>query len=582
MRRSNWLAAFLVFTACAIGGRARADDLAKLVGDWEGDLKVTDQVELRLVLHVQPPTTKDGPVVATFDSPNQAAKGLKVDSVTFENGEATFTLKDLKAEFKGKLNAKGDAIEGTWSQGGGSLALTMNKAAKAAAPAEIWEGSLQLPNGIELRVVLKISKSKDGKLKALFDSPDQNASDIKVDEVSLDKKTLKFTMKALKAEYTGTLNAAGDEATGTFTQNGAEIDLTLKKVVKVTELRRTQNPKPPFPYDSEFVTYENKQAGVKLAGTLTKPRGDGPFPAVILITGSGAQDRDESLLGHKPFLVLADHLTRAGIAVLRVDDRGVGGSTGNSASATSEDFAGDVREGVNYLRSRGDIDKKKIGLCGHSEGGLIAPMVAVNSDDVAFIVLMAGPGLPGDQILKMQGALIFKALGSSDEKIERIAQIQDKYFALIRSEKDVKVLREKLKAVTKELEASLPEDERKTLIGGSSDDDSGYEAITSPWMRYFLTYDPRPTLAKVKCPVLAINGEKDLQVPSKQDLAEIEKAVRSGGNSRITTREFKDLNHLFQTSTTGAPSEYGRIEETIAPVVLEAIATWIKEQTGTK
>ena len=241
---------------------------------------------------------------------------------------------------------------------------------------------------------MHVGKTAEGKLTAKMDSPDQGARGLKVDTIALDKTALSFEMKALLGKYEGKLNAEGTEAAGTWTQAGNSFPLTLKKTDKATELRRPQTPRAPFPYKAVEVSYPNKTGGVTLAGTLTEPEGPGPFPALILISGSGPQDRDETLFEHKPFLVLADTLTRRGIAVLRVDDRGVGGSTGSLSSSTSDDFAGDVLAGIAFLKTRGEINPKRVGLMGHSEGGIIAPMVAARSPDVAFIVLWPAPDCP--------------------------------------------------------------------------------------------------------------------------------------------------------------------------------------------
>jgi hypothetical protein len=459
--------------------------------------------------------------------------------------------------------------------------------ARAAQPARSvegnWQGTLKV-GAIELRLVIKVAKAGDGKLTGKMDSIDQGAKDIPLDEVTLKDDVFRFEFKAGRLVYEGKLGKDGTTITGTLTQVGMKFPLELKKVDKVAELVRPQMPKKPYPYREEEVTYENKPAGVKLAGTLTLPPGTGPFPAVLLISGSGPQDRDETLMGHKPFLVLADHLTRRGIAVLRVDDRGVGKSTGKFGEATSLDFASDARAGVEFLKSRAEINPKQIGLMGHSEGGMIAPLVATQTDDVAFIVLLAGTGLPGDEVLIGQGQAILKALGADAKALARQKSLQEKIFAVVRSETDPAAAEQKLKKLADELTASLTPEEKKELdkIGGTlaAQLEGQFKMVTTPWFRYFLGYDPRATLRKVKCPVLAINGEKDLQVLPKENLAAIEKALREGGNSHVTVKEFPGLNHLFQTCTTGAPTEYGKIEETFAPAALEFIADWIRKQTG--
>jgi pimeloyl-ACP methyl ester carboxylesterase len=261
--------------------------------------------------------------------------------------------------------------------------------------------------------------------------------------------------------------------------------------------------------------------------------------------------------------------------VLRVDDRGVGGSTGNTAKSTSDDFAGDVRAGLAFLKTRPEIDPKRLGLIGHSEGGIIAPMVATRSPDIAFIVLMAGTGLPGEEILYLQGQSILKAMGADEKALKQQLDVQKRLFEIVRTETDEKAIEAKSREAVKKLIESLPEDLRKEQAGIEALIDSQLAMIRTPWFRYFLTYDPRPTLAKVRCPVLALIGEKDLQVPPKENLAQIESTLKTAGNPRVTVKVLPGLNHLFQTCKTGAPAEYAQIEETIAPEALAAIGDWI-------
>jgi pimeloyl-ACP methyl ester carboxylesterase len=451
-----------------------------------------------------------------------------------------------------------------------------------------WQGTLDL--GIKLRIVFNIAKSDDGKLSGTLDSPDQAANGIRISEITFAGDALRLAVKSIGGSFEGKLDAAAGEIAGHWAQEGQLLPLTLKPIDKPPELNRPQVPKKPYPYDEEEVSYENQTAGIKLAGTITLPRTKGPFPAVLLISGSGAQDRDESLLGHKPFLVLADDLTRRGIAVLRVDDRGVGGSTGNSVTATTADFVGDVMAGVEFLKSRQEIDPRRIGLVGHSEGGLIAPAAAVRTDDIAFIVLIAGPGVTGEEILYAQGALIMRAGGASDEAIAKQRTQQEQMFAIVKDfDKQVagqsgtvlgdaaEAAKEKLKQLVVAAPAELPEDQRKTArIQGEAQP----RLLLSNWFRYFLTYDPRPALAKVRCPVLAVIGERDLQVPPKDNLLEIERALKAGGNADYTLRELPGLNHLLQTCKTGSPAEYGQIEETISPDALALIGEWIVERAS--
>jgi pimeloyl-ACP methyl ester carboxylesterase len=534
------------------------------------------------VIHVKDET--GGTRTATMDSPDEGLEALTLGPFVLDKEHLSFDLKISAARFEGKLNPEGTEAAGTWKQRGVTLPLTFRRTEtptpvpRIVGPEQIWEGRIGVGPGMSLRIVFHVGKAADGKLMARMDSPDQGARGLKVDAATVDASSLVFELKSLSARYEGKLNAEGTEAAGTWSQGGAKLPLTLKKTTKVAEVRRPQTPKPPFPYRVIDVSYPNAKGGVTLAGTLTEPEGPGPFPAAILISGSGAQDRDETLFEHKPFLVLADTLTRRGIAVLRVDDRGVGGSTGSIAKSTSDDFAGDVLASVDYLRNRGEIDGARIGLIGHSEGGIIAPLAATRDPRIAFIVLMAGTGLPGEEILYLQGQLILKAAGADEKALKSQLDLQKALFAILRTEADEKAMEKKMQDAVKATTDALPEDQRKALAGAQGLIEAQLKMVRSPWFRYFLSYDPRPTLGKVRCPVLALVGEKDLQVPPRENLAQIESALKAGGNARVTIKELPGLNHLFQTCKTGAPAEYAQIEETLAPSALGIISDWIGEQ----
>lgn len=455
------------------------------------------------------------------------------------------------------------------------------QAPAAPDPVGIWEGKLAV-GGPGLRVVLHVTKGADGKLAATLDSPDQGAKGIPISKIEFADGVLRFESAGIGARYEGKMAADGTGVTGEFAQRGGKFALALARVEKASELARPQNPTKPYPYREEEVAYENAAGGAKLAGTLTLPNGDGPFACVLLITGSGAQDRDETLMGHKPFLVLADHLTRKGIAVLRVDDRGMGGSTGDMTHATSEDFAGDVRAGVEFLKGRKEIDPKRIGLAGHSEGGMIAPMVAAKTGDVAFLVLLAGPGVSGEEILFAQGERILRASGATAERIQKQHETQAALFAIVKAEADGEAAKKKCAEYLLAEFAKLPEAERQAAGDPHASVEAQAAGAASPWFRYFLTYDPRTALRQVKCPVLALNGELDLQVPHDQNLPEIRKALEAGGCPDITTTMLPRLNHLFQTATTGAIEEYGKIEETMSPLALNAVSDWVLAHAGKK
>jgi pimeloyl-ACP methyl ester carboxylesterase len=441
------------------------------------------------------------------------------------------------------------------------------------SPVGIWLGSLDV-SGIRLRIVFHIEKEGDSYI-AKLDSPDQGVSGIPVQKTTFVNGTLKLEMPNLMAEFEGKLSEDGSEIAGVFRQAGAELPLRLRKTDKLEEPKRPQHPKPPFPYEAVEVEFENSKDRHKLAGTLTIPEGPGPFPAVVLVSGSGPQDRDETLMGHKPFWVIADHLSRNGIAVLRYDDRGVGKSGGDFASATTEDFTYDAIAAVDFLATRKEIDSSKIGIAGHSEGGIVAPKAATKSSKVAFIVLLAGPGVPGTDILRLQQRLIMKASGETDANIEEQTKLWDKIVARFKTMKEGEDASELKKIIDAHFEG-----DDEASVAARAQWNSQMDMLITPWFRYFLTFDPREALRKVTVPVLAVNGELDLQVDPKQNLPEIERALREGGNRDVTIKEFAKLNHLFQTASTGLPAEYGQIEETFSPDVLKMITDWILARFG--
>ncbi|MDR2038019.1 MAG: alpha/beta hydrolase [Bacteroidales bacterium] len=429
-----------------------------------------------------------------------------------------------------------------------------------------------------LRLIFHIRET-DNKLSATMDSPDQKANDIPVTTIVFDGSRLSLGMPNIGLKYEGEWQ--NDSIIGIFEQNGFKIPLNLyREITDIKTVKRPQDPVKPYPYSSEDITFRNDHADITLAGTLTIPKEKGNFPAVILISGSGAQDRNEEILNHRPFLVIADYLTRNGIAVLRYDDRGTAQSTGNFSLATTEDLATDVESAITYLKTRKEINHKKIGLIGHSEGGIIAPMVAVKSKDVDFIILLAGSGIRGDSILLMQTELIAKASGVPEKEIRQSSEINSTvYECIVNNSGSVADLKKDIKNIISEAVKS-----GKITLGDqeSTAEDQINKAVmsvTNPWMLYFIKYDPSIILQKVTCPVFALNGKKDLQVPSERNLSAIKNALEKGGNDKVTVKEYPGLNHLFQECETGSPSEYAIIEQTFSPVVLEDISDWILEQT---
>lgn len=431
-----------------------------------------------------------------------------------------------------------------------------------------WNGILNV-QGIQLRIVFNIAQTDKG-FSSTMDSPDQGAIGIPVTSTSYESSILKLEISTVGIQYEGTLNKE-NEFIGMFKQAGQSfpMDLTKEKVEK-DKVFRPQEPTEPFPYYSENVKLENKHDEIELAGTLTLPNKDGIFPAVVLISGSGPQNRNEELLGHKPFLILADHLTKSGIAVLRFDDRGTYESTGDFNTATTFDFARDVDFAIKYLQTRKEINKNQIGLIGHSEGGIIAPIVASENRDVDFIVLLAGPALRGEKLLLLQKYKVEKQMGINEQLIETGQQIfQGAYEIILNKKLERGAISDSLyRYFSAKYGDSMPENQLIALTN----------QLTSPWMIEFMRLDPAPYLEKVHCPILAVNGKKDLQVPSKENLEIMKDISKKSTNTKIDIKELENLNHLFQESETGLPAEYATIEQTFSPIALEEISNWILEQ----
>ena len=430
----------------------------------------------------------------------------------------------------------------------------------------IWEGTLSQAN---LRIVVRIAE-EDGRLIARFDSPDQGAYGIAADTLSFDGERLLFNVDSINAGYAGTLNSDGSLIQGRWSQS-VELELDLGRVNQSAIRDRAQNPKPPFPYRIEDVRFPGGARGVTLAGTLTLPRA-GNFPVVVLVTGSGAQDRDETIVGHKPFWVLADYLTRHGVGVLRYDDRGFAQSTGNISTATTEDFADDARAAISYLQSRNDVVANRIGVVGHSEGGNVVSILAGRDAPFSCGVLMAGPAVSGEQIHQRQVRMIIERqpFPIADDLVKKIAAMNDSLYIAARMNASFDERRAIARDIYQLALAGFDEVERKLL---NLNDEVQVDAIVTDWFRYFLGYDPRVDLEASKVPLLAMYGALDLQVPPDQSVPVLEKINTKHGKIEIQT--FPDLNHLFQHATTGLPSEYGVIDETLAPEVMLAIKEWV-------
>ncbi|HTL95074.1 MAG TPA: alpha/beta fold hydrolase [Gemmatimonadaceae bacterium] len=431
-----------------------------------------------------------------------------------------------------------------------------------------WEGLLST-GATKLRLELLVRDSA-GALTGNMRSLDQGGATASA-HVAAAGDSLTVDVPDWHIGYTGVLASSGDSLHGTFRQGGTSMPLAFGRSSAPVSAERPQDPKPPFPYATSDVTVESVP-GVRLAGTLIMPPGRGPFPAVVFVTGSGPQDRDEALMGHRPFLVIADYLARHGMASLRYDDRGVAKSTGSFDKATSADFSQDAEAAVHYLMHVKGVASNHVGILGHSEGGVIGPMVAARSRDVAFLVLMSGPGVPGDSILLLQGRAIAVAMGASEDVAATGTKNQRVLLEAVAQSSDSVDAAARLAKAKDSILTAVPSDRR---AAAEAQIDQGTTQLLSPWFRYFVRYDPRPALRRVHVPVLALGGSLDLQVPARENLAAIDTALRAGGNRDYRVEELPKLNHLFQTATTGAPSEYATIEQTVAPAALDAIATWI-------
>lgn len=440
-----------------------------------------------------------------------------------------------------------------------------------------WSGTLQ-SKWANTKMVFKFQKLDSNKCVVLFDSPDQSAYDIKVNKVIFHKDSLFLSLSSLNASYKAFYN--GISFSGIFKQSGYKFNLTLVKdtTYRTPSLLRHQEPKPPYAYIEEEVTIVNKKDKIQLSGTLTYPKDGQKHIAVILISGSGPQDRNEELLKHKPFLVIADYLTRNGIAVLRYDDRGVGKSTGDFNKATTMDFATDAEAAFKYLQKRKDIiNTKFIGLLGHSEGGMIAPIVATRNNKVSFIVLLAAPGVPITQLMQTQ----FNQIAIDNELDDTLRYLSNeinlKVFNIISKGYDNTSTTDSIKNIYKKYLAPYSESKQKEMGYSKAIIETSSLQFLTVWFKYFIAFKPDIYLRKVYCPVLAINGSLDHQVDAKQNLEAIEQSLNAAKNKNFTIINIKGVNHLFQNAKTGAGKEYIEIEETFSPEVLKIIEKWVNK-----
>jgi pimeloyl-ACP methyl ester carboxylesterase len=555
---------------------------------WKGTLNARG-TELRLEFDV---TEDKGKLIGELRSLDQGNTKMKAVDIKVKD-VLSFSVPQIGAKYKGKYAKDGSLAEGTFSQGFARLPLTLTLAGVTAAKQvakpeetlkEAWVGKVKM--GLMQPVMqFRIVTTDAGTTAAYFDSITEGRTDFDA-TWSVDGDLLKFDVPDIKLSYSGILNELRNSAKGTWNQGGNALPLTLKKQATAYDDRnvwenRPQRPVAPFPYKAEEVTFENKVDSVTLAGTLTVPQTPGRHPAVILISGSGPQDRDETIMGHKPFLVLADYLSRRGIAVLRYDDRGTAASSGEFGNATTEDFSRDASAAVEFLRGHAQINPKEIGLVGHSEGGLIAPMVVGLRDDVAFVVLLAATGVDGTTISITQSEAMLRAAGIDEAEIEIAMAVNRAVLEAVAKASGGADLTKDIELAMERVIQTIPESDRE-LAGKNllREVPKLNRKLMRKWSRFFHSYDPRPALLNIKCPVLAIFGSKDVQVLPELNMTEIRKALTLGGNEDFETIELDGLNHLFQKCETGAIAEYVSIQETFNLIALARIGDWIINHTS--
>jgi uncharacterized protein len=546
-----------------------------LAGDWAGTLQV-GETELQLVLHLS--RDAQGQWHATLDSLNQSVFGMEASSVTHEEDALHFEIASVGAKFQGKIQPDHRTIRGVWEQSGSGLPLKFEKrsasaGSRAAAVSKAegtWQGAIEVTN-MRMRLQMHVSHDDKGKLLASVDSLDQGIQGIPASKVTEANGRLSFEIPTFQAEYHGTLNDSRNEISGEWTQNDSAEKLDFRRSDQPLEVRRPQNPSKPYPYSVAEISFSSGDSKTSLAATLTIPPGTGPFPAALFIGGSGPTDRDETVAGHKPFLVLADLLTKKGLAVLRYDKRGTGQSTGNYDQASMSDFGGDAQAALNYLKSRKEVDPKRVGILAHSEGGILASQIAAKAGELDWLVLLATPATTGERTLLRQSELVARTGGLPEQQIARSQQFDRMAYAAVRETKSATALEAKLNDLIEKsgLSASMPAAALQAQI----------RLMTTPWFRQYLDFDPAPIMEQIKCPVLALNGDRDLQVDANDTVPLLRQAYENSGNKDFTVMEIAGVNHLFQKAQSGSPALYGAIEETIAPEVLNAVGSWLAKHT---
>ena len=537
-------------------------------GAWQGTLEA-GQRRLRLQLTIT--AAADGSLSGQLESLDQApGQPMPITTMSVIDGRLSFAIPAKRISYEGVWTPEANSFVGAFRQGA-SMPLTLVRGGLAPASVVegldgVWSGTTRR-NGADMRMALRVATGPAG-TEAKFDAPDMFAMGMPVTALTRQGDQVRFTLPTAGVSFTGQIS--GRSLSGGWTDGSTSLFQRADAEALTTAARRPQTPQPPFPYREIETHISNAGApDVTLAATLTLPAGDGPFPAVVLITGSGPQDRDETAYGHKPFAVLADHLARRGVAVLRYDDRGVGGSTGRHLGATSADFAADAKAAVAWIASRPEIDARAIGLLGHSEGGMIAPLTAMEAPSLSYLVLLAAPGVRIADLLDAQRRALADAQGRSAAEIAASDTLQTRLTEIAGGSMDRASAETALQVVLND-----------TRITGAdlspAARDAIREQVLDPWFRWFIRHDPSPALAHFRGPILALNGSLDRQVLPDQNLSGIRNATVA--NADVTIIELPGLNHLFQTARTGGLGEYAAIEETMSPAALDAVSAWIVER----
>lgn len=575
MMRVRSIALALAAVWALATGPLLAQTAPDAAGAWHGTIAApTGDITMGLYIA----RGEDGALSGEIENYDQNPGDKAVFSeIAVADGRLTFRVARVNATYEGTWDEAAQKWKGTLTQGQ-AMPLDWSKGAPPAKPRidgldGVWRGTVEL-NGVKLRQVLRIRTVEQGTF-ALYDSPDQMAMGLPVTDLTRDGQAVSMAAVHGMTRFAGTLSGDGTELSGVWkTSNQPDMAITYTRGEALAQPGRPQTPKEPFPYRVEPAAFDNpKFPDVHLAGTLTLPEGTGPFPAAVMITGSGGQDRDETMLGHKPFAVIADYLTRHGIAVLRFDDRGVGESKGDYGAATSADLATDANAAFAWLAARPQIRKDAIGFIGHSEGGMIGPIAMADNPDVAFLVMLAGPGTNLEQLMLSQRRLLGSQMGMSEAQLDKAEPVMSALFKAVAEADTV--------AAGREAALAVMTPEAKAALGMPAEMDGSVvvNQVSGPWFQYFLKYDPAPKLARIKVPLLALNGALDRQVPPAENLAAIRAATKA--NPDVTLVELPGLNHLFQDAQTGAIGEYATIEETISPAALELMGTWITERFPT-